>query len=138
MATAPWRGRIEDEALLRGKGRFAADEPGERRAIAWFVRSPHACARIGRLDARAAARAPGVLAVLTAADMAGLGSIARPVPQTGRDGAPLKNPFRPARAAPSPHQCPQPLAQGSARSMPASQWRWWSPRRLCKPRTRPS
>lgn len=60
--------RLEDERLLAGRGRFTDDErlPGE----AWcaFVRSPHARARIRRIDASTAAKAPGVLAVLTAAD----------------------------------------------------------------------
>jgi carbon-monoxide dehydrogenase large subunit len=69
--------RVEDDRLLAGRGRFTDDEhlPGE----AWcaFVRSPHARARIVRIDAAAAAGAPGVLAVLTAADYRadGLGPI---------------------------------------------------------------
>ncbi len=95
-----WRGRVEDEALLRGRGRFAADARQEREASAWFVRSPRAFARIRGIDAQAARRAPGVLAVFTSADMvaAGVGSVARPVPQQGRHGAPLKSPHRPALA----------------------------------------
>ena len=69
--------RVEDDRLLAGRGRFTDDEhlPGE----AWcaFVRSPHARARIARVDASAAEKAPGVLAVLTAADYRadGLGPI---------------------------------------------------------------
>ncbi len=95
-----WRGRVEDEALLRGRGRFAADARQEREASAYFVRSPRAFARIRGIDAQAARRAPGVLAVFTSADMvaAGVGSVARPVPQQGRHGAPLKSPHRPALA----------------------------------------
>ncbi|MGO8918514.1 MAG: xanthine dehydrogenase family protein molybdopterin-binding subunit [Stellaceae bacterium] len=97
-ATTAWRGRIEDEALLRGAGRYAADAPAPGEAAAWFVRSPHAFARIRGIDTRAAAAEPGVLAILTAADIeaAGAGSVARPVPQTGRDGGALKVPHRPA------------------------------------------
>jgi len=36
--------RVEDDVLVRGKGRYAADvtEPGQ--AYAYFVRSPHAFA----------------------------------------------------------------------------------------------
>src|SRR5947199_7542 len=71
--------RVEDDYLVRGAGRFAADvvEPGQAYAV--FVRSPHACARIRSLDIDAARRAPGVLAVLTGADMAaaGVGHVAR-------------------------------------------------------------
>jgi carbon-monoxide dehydrogenase large subunit len=62
--------RVEDDRLLTGRGRFTDDEhcPGE----AWcaFVRSPHAHARIARLDATVAHAMPGVLAVLTGADYA--------------------------------------------------------------------
>src|SRR5258708_36788656 len=93
-----WRGRIEDEALLRGRGRFAADARDPDQAYACFVRSPHAFARIRGVDIGEAQRAPGVLAVLTAADMAGGGSISRAVPRKGRDGGPLKVPHRPALA----------------------------------------
>src|SRR5690349_23864057 len=60
--------RLEDDRLLSGRGRFTDDEhlPGE----AWcaFVRSPHAHARILRIATDAAAKAPGVLAILTAPD----------------------------------------------------------------------
>ena len=60
--------RLEDDRLLVGRGRFTDDEslPGE--ACCAFVRSPHAHARIVRIDASAALAAPGVLGVLTGAD----------------------------------------------------------------------
>ncbi len=63
--------RVEDDRLLRGQGRFVADLrlPGTLEAV--FVRSPHAHARIGGIDAAAARAAPGVAAVITAADLAG-------------------------------------------------------------------
>jgi aerobic carbon-monoxide dehydrogenase large subunit len=95
-----WRGRIEDAALLRGDGRFVADARQTGEVSAWFVRSPHAFARIRGIDAQAAQRTPGVLAVLTAADMkaADVGSIARTVPQQSRDGTPLRSPHRPVLA----------------------------------------
>ena len=100
QSAAKWRGRIEDAALLRGDGRFAADAPQTGEVSAWFVRSPHAFARIRGIDVQSAQRTPGVLAVLTAADMkaAGVGSIARTVPQQSRDGTPLRSPHRPALA----------------------------------------
>jgi aerobic carbon-monoxide dehydrogenase large subunit len=92
--------RFEDDYLVRGAGRFAADvvEPGQ--AIATFVRSPHACARIRALDIVAARRAPGVLAVLTAPDMAaaGVGNVGRHPPLPGRNGTKLVLPNRPALA----------------------------------------
>jgi len=56
--------------LLRGGGRFVADIviPGELSCA--IIRSPHAHAIIGTVDAARAAAAPGVVAVLTGADMA--------------------------------------------------------------------
>ena len=91
--------RFEDERLLTGAGRFFADMPAVGAAHAVFVRSPHAFAAIRAIDAAAARAQPGILAVLTAADMdrAGTGNvtIAAPVP----NGAGLVVPHRPALAA---------------------------------------
>ncbi len=60
--------RKEDVRLLTGRGNFTADAigPGDARAV--MLRSPHAHARILRIDTEAARKMPGVLAVLTAAD----------------------------------------------------------------------
>ena len=116
-----WRGRIEDEALLRGRGRFAADARDPDQAYACFVRSPHAFARIRGVDIGEAQRAPGVLAVLTAADMAGVGSISRAVPQKGRDGAPLKVPHRPALAGERVLHAGEPVALVVAETSVAAQ-----------------
>jgi len=62
--------RVEDDRLLTGRGRFTDDEKEARQAWCAFVRSAHAHARIAAIRAAAAARAPGVLAVLTGADYA--------------------------------------------------------------------
>ena len=62
--------RLEDDALLRGAGRFTDDIKLEREARAIVLRSSHAHARIRKLDASAARRLPGVLAVLTGEDVA--------------------------------------------------------------------
>src|SRR3954470_24827155 len=98
--SAERHGRIEDERLLRGFGRFIEDATSEKPAYAAFVRSPHAFARILSLDIAEATRAPGVLAVLTAADMqaAGIKSISRHPPMTGRAGAKIVHTDRPALA----------------------------------------
>jgi carbon-monoxide dehydrogenase large subunit len=60
--------RKEDFRLLTGRGSFGddLDLPGSAHAV--MVRSPHAHARIGSVDKKAALAAPGVLAVLTGAD----------------------------------------------------------------------
>ena len=55
--------RFEDPRLLRGQGRFINDVNLPRQAHAYVLRSPHAHARIRAIDTRAAAAAPGVLAV---------------------------------------------------------------------------
>jgi carbon-monoxide dehydrogenase large subunit len=64
--------RLEDPALLAGKGRFADDVSLPGMLHAAFVRSPHPHARIVAVDTSAAARQPGVAAVLTGDDMAAL------------------------------------------------------------------
>jgi len=60
--------RREDQRFLTGSGAYVDDLPFEKLARAVFVRSPHAHALIRSIDISAAKRAPGVLAVLTAAD----------------------------------------------------------------------
>src|ERR1700748_2364936 len=69
--------RLEDYRLLTGAGNFQDDEATAGAAWAVFVRSPHAFADIRGIDIAAAQAAPGVLAVLTAADLdaAGIGSV---------------------------------------------------------------
>ncbi len=62
--------RVEDGRLLTGKGRYVDDLVVPGMAFAHVVRSPHAHARILRIDKTAALSAPGVLAVLTGADVA--------------------------------------------------------------------
>jgi aerobic carbon-monoxide dehydrogenase large subunit len=61
--------RREDERVLRGRARYRDDLELPRTAHAAFVRSPPARAQI--LSVTAPRKAPGVLAILTAADVAG-------------------------------------------------------------------
>src|SRR6201996_5793508 len=96
--THSFSGRVEDDVLVRGKGRYVADAPEPNQAYAFFVRSPHAFARVLSIDASGAKSMPGVVAVLTAADMEGIGNSARPPPLPGRDGAKLIVTSRPALA----------------------------------------
>ncbi|MGX9961994.1 xanthine dehydrogenase family protein molybdopterin-binding subunit [Roseomonas sp. F4] len=65
--------RLEDPRLLTGGGRFTADIAADGALQAVFVRSPHAHARILGIDTAAARALPGVVAVFTAAEVAGLG-----------------------------------------------------------------
>ncbi|HJO73458.1 MAG TPA: xanthine dehydrogenase family protein molybdopterin-binding subunit [Rhodospirillales bacterium] len=61
--------RREDVRLLTGQGSFVEDAARPGMAHGCMLRSPHAHARITRLDAAAAMAAHGVLAVLTGADI---------------------------------------------------------------------
>ena len=92
--------RIEDEALLKGVGRFADDFAPEGAAHLKFLRSPHAHARVRAIDASAALAAPGVLAVFTGAALAKAG--VKPIPLAPMfqrpDGSPGASPLRPALA----------------------------------------
>src|ERR1700751_2906977 len=96
-----WSGRIEDDALLRGRGRFGDDVRPEGAAAAVFVRSPHAHARIRAVDVTAAKAAPGVLAAITGADLAreNFATLSQAVPLPGRDGKMAVSPHRPVLAS---------------------------------------
>ena len=69
--------RVEDRRFLTGRARYVDDITLPRQAHGVFLLSPHAHARITRVDATRALAAPGVIAVLTGADAAadGLGGI---------------------------------------------------------------
>jgi aerobic carbon-monoxide dehydrogenase large subunit len=80
--------RKEDERLVTGKGRFTDDFNLDGQVYAALVRSPHPHARIVAIDAAAAKKMPGVLAVFTGADCAAdrLAPIPHdPVPKTKYD-----------------------------------------------------
>ena len=61
--------RVEDERFLRGEGRYVADLQLPFALEAMVVRSPHAHARIGRIDSAPALASAGVVAVITAHDL---------------------------------------------------------------------
>ena len=63
--------RLEDDALLRGAARFVDDLKPDGCLHIAFLRSPMASARIRSIDVSSAAQAPGVVAVVTAADLDG-------------------------------------------------------------------
>lgn len=60
--------RSEDERLVTGNGQYVDDIDQPDAARAYFLRSPHAHARIVAIDTEAARGLPGVIAVLTAED----------------------------------------------------------------------
>jgi carbon-monoxide dehydrogenase large subunit len=92
--------RKEDLRFLTGHGCFVDDVALPNTAYAAFVRSPHAHARIVRIDCARARKLPGVLAVLTAKDWiaAGLGELRVKHPVPFSDGRPSNTVARPALA----------------------------------------
>ena len=72
--------RKEDLRLVTGRGRYSDDVNLPGQAYATVLRSPHAHARIRSIDTAAARAMPGVLAVLTGADVVAGGLI--PIPHT--------------------------------------------------------
>src|SRR5258708_7129837 len=67
--------RKEDDALIRGNGRYVADVAPAGVLHAMLLRSPHAHARFRITDVAAARSASGVHLVLTGADVADLGAL---------------------------------------------------------------
>lgn len=67
------RKRVEDARFTQGKGNYVDDIKLDGMLFGDFVRSPYAHARVSNIDKSAALKVPGVLAVLTAADLAPLG-----------------------------------------------------------------
>lgn len=92
--------RLEDPRLLQGLGRYSDDVSLARQAYAVVVRSPHAHARLRAVDGSAALKAPGVLAVLTGAEVAadGLGNLPSDPGRKRRDGSAAFTTRRPALA----------------------------------------
>jgi len=88
--------RYEDHRLLIGAGQFLDDERAAGAAWGVFVRSPHAFADIRKIDTSAARAQPGVLAVLTAEDLSGIGTVSHVVPVPGEPGMVI--PHRPSLA----------------------------------------
>lgn len=118
---AAHRPRVEDDILVRGKGRYAADVTEPAQAYAYFVRSPHASARIVSVDIAAAGSAAGVLGVLTAKDMRGIANLGRHPPLAGRGGKPLSLPHRPPLAGERAVHIGEPVAIVVAETISSAQ-----------------
>src|SRR5471032_1725154 len=92
--------RKEDLRFVTGKGQYTDDvvRPGETRAV--FLRSPHAHDKIKSIDAAAAKKMPGVVAVFTGADLAAdkIGGLICGWMIHSKDGSPMKAGAHPALA----------------------------------------
>src|SRR6202158_69588 len=93
--------RKEDFRFITGKGQYTDDvvRPGETRAV--FVRSPHAHAKIKNIDTSDAKKLPGVVAVLTGANLATdkIGNLICGWMIHSKDGTPMKMAPHPALAS---------------------------------------
>src|SRR5262245_42049149 len=91
-----FKGRLEDERMLKGAGRYVSDWSLPRQSYGHFLRSDRPHAEIVSIDVSAAAAMSGVVAVLTGEDVARAGQNAMPVAVLvkGRGGADQRVPPR--------------------------------------------
>jgi carbon-monoxide dehydrogenase large subunit len=93
------KGRLEDDRMLTGRGRYVSDWNLPGQAYGHFVRSDRAHAEILSIATGAALAHPGVLGVFTGEDIQGeLKSLPCALPVKGRGGMELIHPGRPALA----------------------------------------
>src|SRR5436190_17424163 len=93
------KGRLEDDRMLTGRGKYVSDWNLPGQAYGHFVRSDRAHADIVSISAADALKHPGVIAVFTGEDIKGeLKSLPCALPVKGRGVKELINPGRPALA----------------------------------------
>ena len=92
--------RKEDKKFLTGRGRYTADINFANQTYAYFVRSPHARAAISKVDISKASKAPGVVKILTGADLAKdkIGGLIAGWKIVSQDGSDMKVPPHPPLA----------------------------------------
>ena len=92
--------RVEDDLLLKGSGQFTDDVTADGLTHLFFLRSPYAHADITSIAVQAALAMPGVLLIVTGADLVAAG--AKPVPGVAgfmrADGTPARSAPRHALA----------------------------------------
>jgi carbon-monoxide dehydrogenase large subunit len=91
-----FRGRREDLRLLTGKGRYTADHQFDGQVAGHFLRSDRAHARIVRINLDEARKLPGVLDIVTGADLVAAGWKGAPAMAffKGVGGSSLRVPYR--------------------------------------------
>jgi carbon-monoxide dehydrogenase large subunit len=105
--------RSEDLPLVQGLASYASDTPRAVDELAMvIVRSPSAAGRILGIDIAEAQKLPGIVAVLTAADLAtdGIGRLGPRAVLPGPDGGPMRAASAPLLAQEDVHFVGQPLA----------------------------
>ena len=116
------KGRLEDDRMLTGRGRYVSDWNLPGQAYAHFVRSDRAHAQIAGIAKELALKSPGVLAIFTGEDIATeLKSLPCALPVKGRGGMELIHPGRPALAQGRVRFAGEPVALVVAESPAAAQ-----------------
>ena len=90
--------RKEDLRFLTGAGQYTDDVNPPHHTHAYFLRSPHAHAKLRKVDTAKAKAAPGVVAVFTGADLTGINGLPCGWLITGTDGKPMNEPPHPVLA----------------------------------------
>src|SRR5258706_5004769 len=93
------KGRLEDDRMLTGRGKYVSDWNLPGQAYGHFVRSDRAHAQIVSIGKEQTLAHPGVIAIVTGEDIKGaLKSLPCALPVKGRGGMELIHPGRPALA----------------------------------------
>jgi len=92
--------RTEDKKFITGKGRYTADITLHGQSYAFFIRSPHARAKIKKVDISKALKAPGVVSILTGEDIVKdkIGGLIAGWKIVSKDGTDMKLPAHPPLA----------------------------------------
>ncbi len=128
--------RREDYRFLTGQGTYTDDINRPGQLYAFILRSPHANARINRIDTSAAATAPGVVAVFTGRDMAAdeIGGLPCGWLVNSKDGSPMAEPPHPVLAVERVRHVGDPVAVVIAESARAGARRGRADRRRLRRR----
>ena len=90
--------RKEDQRFLTGAGQFTDDVNPANHVHAFFLRSPHAHAKIRKIDTSKAKAATGVVAIFTSEDLTGVNGLPCGWLITSTDGKPMNEPPHPVLA----------------------------------------
>ena len=114
--------RKEDARFITGAGRYTDDLGAPGQAYAVFARSPHARARVSRIDTSAAAKMPDVIAVFTGADLRadGIGDLPCGWLVKSKDGSDMVQPPHPPLAVDAVNYVGEPYAVVVAETLEAA------------------
>lgn len=109
--------RREDHRFLTGNGQYTDDIVHQGQTYAVFVRSPHAHAKLLKLDTEAARSAAGVVGIFTGEDFVNVGGLPCGWLITSNDGTAMKEPKHPVLAHGKVRHVGDPIAVVIAESL---------------------